>query len=533
MADDMGYSDLGCYGSEISTPNLDRWASNGIRFTRFYNAGRCCPTRASLLTGLYPHQTGIGHMTRDYNKPAYRGDLNQNCVTIAEVLKSAGYHTAISGKWHLTKHTGYWDGSEYTSKHNWPIQRGFEQFYGFIHGSSSYFDPILVRDNEPIEVKDDNFYLTDAISDHAINFLKSWENDPTPFFLYISYNAPHWPMHALPEDIEKYSDVYQAGWEKIRQNRYTNMVKMGMIDDRWNLPPIDPEVVPWSQAENKEWQIRRMVVYAAMIDRMDQGIGRIITELSNQNKLENTLIFFLSDNGGSPETVKNPRKFYVPKLTASGQPVHRGTNPEIMPGPASTFQSVGIGWANASNTPFRLFKRWMHEGGIATPLIVSWPAMIEDRGSITDQVGHVMDIMSTCIDAAGVQYPKKFQKNSIIPVEGKSLLPILKGEEREGHDVLFWEHEGNRAVLNNNFKLVSYFTKNRQKKVGRGERSGKWELYDLENDRTELLNLVQENPQMYEQMRSLYEGWSSRIDVVPWEVLQKINTKLLQKENKN
>ena len=204
MADDMGYSDLGCYGSEISTPNIDGLATDGIRFTNFYNAGRCCPTRASLLTGLYPHQTGIGHMTRDYKKAAYRGDLNKNCVTLAEVLKSAGYHTAIAGKWHLTKHTGYWDGSEYTSKHNWPLQRGFEKFYGFIHGSSSYFDPVLVSDNEPIDRYDETIYLTDAISDNAVSFLQAWRESADPFFLYVSYNAPHWPMHALPEDIEKY-----------------------------------------------------------------------------------------------------------------------------------------------------------------------------------------------------------------------------------------------------------------------------------------------------------------------------------------
>ncbi len=533
MADDMGYSDLGCYGSEISTPNIDGLATDGIRFTNFYNAGRCCPTRASLLTGLYPHQTGVGHMTRDYGKPAYRGDLNQNCVTIAEVLKSAGYRTGISGKWHLTKHTGYWDGSEYTSKHNWPLQRGFEKFYGFIHGSSSYFDPVLVRDNEPIDGYDDTFYLTDAISDNAISFLKDWEKSPDPFFLYVSFNAPHWPMHALPEDIEKYIARYEEGWENIRENRYQRMIDMDITDENWGLPSLDPENKPWKKVNHKEWQIRRMAVYAAMIDRMDQGIGRIINKISDQKKMNNTMILFLSDNGGSPETVKNPKKFYVPKFTRAGKPVQRGTNPDIMPGPATTFQGVGIGWANASNTPFRLFKRWVHEGGIATPLIIKWPAVIEKKTSITDQTGHIIDIMATCLDAAGAIYPEDFRGNKIIPMEGKSLIPILLGDQREGHDVLYWEHEGNRAVLKDNFKLVSYFSENRQEKVSRGERTGKWELYNLINDRTELYDLVDDHPEIVKELKSFYSEWSANVGVMPWEELQEINTKLIQKANKN
>ncbi len=274
MADDMGYSDLGCFGSEISTPNIDALAADGLRFTRFYNAARCCPTRASLMTGLYPHQTGIGHMTSDDGEPAYRGDLNQNCVTIAEVLKSAGYRTGISGKWHLTKHTGYWDGSEYTSKHNWPLQRGFDTFYGFIQGSGSYFDPLLVRDNTPVEATGDNFYLTDAISDSAIKFIQDWNDDPDPFFLYVAFNAPHWPLHALPDDIDKYKDRYNVGWDKIRESRYQKMIELGIIDPKWKLSPLDPENEPWETTPNKEWQSRRMAVYAAMIDRMDQGIGR-------------------------------------------------------------------------------------------------------------------------------------------------------------------------------------------------------------------------------------------------------------------
>jgi arylsulfatase len=472
-------------------------------------------------------------MTRDYNKPAYRGDLSEKCVMIKEVLKTAGYHTGISGKWHLTKHTGYWDGSEYTSKHNWPLQRGFEKFYGFIHGSSSYFDPVLVRDNEPIDGYDETFYLTDAISDNAVSFLKDWEKSPDPFFLYVSYNAPHWPMHALPEDIEKYANKYKEGWESIRAERYQQMLDMGIIDEKWGLSSLDPENKPWKKVNHKEWQIHRMAVYAAMIDRMDQGIGRIINKISDQKKMNNTMILFLSDNGGSPETVKNPKKFYVPKFTRTGKPVQRGTNPDIMPGPATTFQSVGIGWANASNTPFRLFKRWTHEGGIATPLIVKWPSVINEKGSITDQVGHVIDIMATCLDAASVVYPDKYQTNEIIPIEGKSLLPIFRQAIRDGHETLYWEHEGSRAVLKDNFKLVSFFSENRQQKVGRGERTGKWELYNLINDRTELHDLAEDHPDIVKELESLYSEWSTRVGVVPWDELQEINTKLIQRANKN
>lgn len=530
MADDMGYSDIGCYGSEIATPNLDRLSSGGLRFTQFYNCARCCPTRASLLTGLYPHQTGIGHMTRDYGYEAYTGDLSQQCVTIAEVLRSAGYRTMISGKWHLTKHTGIWDGSEYASKHNWPLQRGFEKFYGFIHGSSSYFDPILVRDNEPVEVEDDNFYLTDAISDNAVKYLDEYSQDNVPFFLYVSYNAPHWPMHALPEDIERYKDRYHSGWDALREERYRRMIEMGLVKEKWGLTPRDSEAPAWENAEHKEWQVRRMAVYAAMIDRMDQGIGRIMQKVREMGHEENTLILFLADNGGCPETVQNPRKFYVPRMTRDGRPVHRGTTPEIMPGPADTFQGYGLPWSNASNTPFRLFKRWVHEGGIATPLIAYWPSVIMDRGAITHQAGHVMDVMATCLDLAGAKHPKTYNGHDITPLEGKSLLPIFQGNTRESHEFICWEHEGNRAIRQGRWKLVSYYNESHQFKVGKGERAGKWDLYDLEADRTEMHNLVGKHPEKAAELQKLFEKWSKKVGVVPWETLEAINTRLQKKE---
>jgi len=530
MADDMGFSDIGSYGSEIETPNLDQLASGGVRFTQFYNAGRCCPTRASLLTGLYPQQTGVGHMTRDCNQPAYTGDLNRQCVTIAEVLSGAGYQTMMSGKWHVTKHTGHWDGSEYTSKANWPLQRGFQKFFGFIHGSSSYFDPLLTRDNEPYRSVPDDIYLTDAISDNAVDYISGADKSEDPYFLYVSYNAPHWPLHALPEDIEKYADRYKSGWDELRQARHAKQVELGVVKEEWGLTPRDPEVKDWDKVEHKDWQERRMAVYAAMIDRMDQGIGCIVEQVRLSGQEDNTIILFLSDNGGSPETVKNPRKFSVPRETKDGRPVRRGTAPEVMPGSDDTFQGYGIGWANASNTPFRLFKRWVHEGGIATPLIVYWPGVLSKPGELIHQTGHVMDLMATCLDAAGVDYPQYYEENKITEIEGQSLLPLLKGDEWEGHDHICWEHEGNRAIRQGKWKLVSYYTAARQSRVSKGDRTGQWELYELEADRTELHNLAGKHPEKVAELKTLFENWSEKVGVVPWEKLEVINARLQKKE---
>lgn len=532
MADDMGFSDIGCYGSEIQTPVLDKLASDGVKFTQFYNAARCCPSRASLLTGLYPHQTGVGHMTRDYEKPAYTGDLNNNCVTIAEALGSSGYQTMMSGKWHVTKQTGHWDGSEYTSKAQWPLQRGFQKFYGFIHGSSSYFDPVLTRDNEPFDSIPDDIYLTNAISENAVNYISEAARADEPYFMYVSYNAPHWPLHALPEDIEKYRGRYSGGWDELRNERYKKQVELGLVDEKWGLSPRDPEVEDWDDVDNKEWQERRMEVYAAMIDRMDQGIGKILDQVKDSGEEDNTLIMFLADNGGSPETIKNPRKFYVPRETSDGRFVHRGTNPEIMPGADDTFQSYGIGWANASNSPFRLFKRWVHEGGIASPFIMKWPKTVKNYGGMVNGTGHVMDIMATCLDAAGVSYPQQFNGNKITPMEGQSMLPMIRGENDEIHDFVCWEHEGNRAIKQGKWKLTSYYTEPRQRRVSKGDRTGEWELFNLEADRIELYNLAEQNPEKVAELVEIFDKWSERMEVISWEEIQEINTALLSRENK-
>ena len=500
MADDMGFSDLGCYGSEISTPNLDGLARGGLRFTQFYNTARCCPTRASLLTGLYPHQAGVGHMMGNYGVPGYRGDLNKECVTIAQVLRPAGYHTLMSGKWHVTP-------AQPQSKHNWPLQRGFEKYFGIIHGAASYYDPVtLTRDNEPIRAGRGGFYLTDAIASNAADYIREYAAKPDPFFLYVAFTSPHWPLHALPTDIEKYKDRYRGGWDRLRAERHRRMIDMGLVSRNWPLTPRDPSVPAWEDAPEKEWMARRMAVYAAQVDRMDQNVGKILRALRAAGAEQNTLILFLADNGGcAEELAPNPRAWpiHIPHQTRDGRPVRPGNVPSIMPGPEDTYQSYGVGWANASNTPFRLYKHWVHEGGISSPLIAHWPAVIRKGGGLTSQPGHLVDLMATCVDVAGAKYPGAPVK----PMEGATLRPIFEGSERAGHDI-YWEHEGNRAVRHGNWKLVSRYP-------------DRWELYNLEADRTEMRNLAEQEPARLKQMIAMYEAWAARCGVVPWGELKR------------
>ena len=503
MADDFGISDLGCYGSEIHTPNIDRLARNGLRFTQFYNCARCCPTRASLMTGLYPHQAGIGHMMSDYGLPGYRGDLNQNCVTIAEALKPAGYTTLMSGKWHVTPVS--------ESKHNWPRQRGFDRFYGTIHGAGSFYDPVtLTRDNDPIEPEGANFYYTTAIGENAAKFIEDAAGGDAPFFLYVPFTASHWPLHAFERDIAKYRRRYDAGWDALREERHRRMIQAGIVDSRWPLTRRDADVPAWEEAEDKAWQARRMEVYAAQVDVMDRAVGMIVDKLSALGLLDNTLILFLADNGGcAEELTPRGRGLHFPAKTRDGLPVRLGNNPKVMPGPPDTYQSYGVPWANASNTPFRRYKHWVHEGGIASPLIAHWPARITARNELTHQPAHLIDIMATCVDVAGAEYPAEFNGNRITPLEGKSLLPVLEGGQRAGHDALYWEHEGNRAVRQGNWKLVSQFS-NRNR----------WELYDLEADRTETKNLINDQTAKAEELMALYDGWAARAQVEPWNSWQ-------------
>jgi|TARA_B110000914_G_scaffold3110_1_gene2713 arylsulfatase len=521
MADDMGYSDIGCYGGEIKTPNLDALAANGMRFTQFYNTARCCPTRATLLTGLYAHQAGIGHMTSNYGIPQYQGFLNKECLTIAEALKPAGYRTYMSGKWHVTPKVKATD-----PKDNWPRQRGFDKFFGTIHGAGSFFDPnSLTRGNTQITPENDpgykpkgTWYYTDAISDNTVNYLKShFEDYPDkPFFHYVAYTAAHWPMQALPEDIAKYEGKYDDGYDPTYQARLKKMKQLGLIDPKWEIPgPIGD----WSKVELKEWESACMEVYAAMVDNMDQGIGRIVQALKDHKQLDNTLILYLQDNGGCAEgfgrgklvgPLERPTKptlkpmgkdelqtNMVPLQSRDGYPLRRGDG--VMPGPPETEVGYGQNWANVSNTPFREYKHWVHEGGISTPLIAHWPKGIAGKNTWAKDPTHLIDLMATCIDLGKATYP-----STKIPVEGTSLVPALKGSPIKRGKPIFFEHEGNRAVRDGKWKLVAKSVK------------GKWELYNIPADRTEMNNLADKNPDRVKTMTAQYETWAKERGIVPF-----------------
>ncbi len=512
LADDMGYSDIGCYGGEIDSPNLDKLAKNGIRFTQFYNTARCSPSRASLLTGLHPHQTGIGILVDDDSPEGYAGDLNKNCITIAEILKENGYRTYMSGKWHMSTST-------FTVSDSWPNQRGFEHFYGTIIGAGSYFYPrTLTRDNINIddEANEPDFYYTDAISANAIKYINQhYKNTPEqPFFLYVAYTAPHWPLHAHEKDIAKYKRRFDEGWDKLRQERLKRMVKMNIIDKEWELSTRDPNVSPWEQVKNKGWEARRMEVYAAQIDSMDQGIGKIISALEKNGQLQNTLIIFLSDNGGCEEPIgARMAKLMVSEgsareYTRSGENVKFGNKYRIIPGAENTYQSYGVAWANVSNTPFRKYKHWTHEGGIATPFIIHWPEKIKAKGELRNQQAQLTDVMATIVDITGSQYPEEYKGNKILPLEGTSLVPIFDNRDND-KGMLFFEHEGNAAVREGKWKLVKDYP-------------NEWELYSMEDDRTELNNLIDKFPERAKNMINAYEEWAKRCGVIPREKILEI-----------
>ena len=480
MADDMGFSDIGCYGGEIATPNLDRLARGGLRFTQFHNNPRCCPSRASLLTGLYPHQAGIGHMVDDRGFPAYLGHLNSSCVTMAETLRPAGYTTLMSGKWHVGEDPAYW-----------PTRRGFDHYFGIINGSSNYFKlddgKHMAMEDEPYTPPDKGFYMTNAITDHAVDFLDRFTSHDKPFFLYLPFTSPHWPLHALPEDIEKYRGKYMIGWDELRRRRHERLIQMGIVKKEWPLTPRDATAPAWSDVKDKEFRDVSMAVYAAQVDRMDQNIGRVLAQLDKMGASENTLILFMADNGGCAEEI------------------NRG-KPGIDPGGADSYWSYGLPWANASNTPFRLYKHWVHEGGTSTPLIACWPGKIKAPGSLTHQPGHFIDLMATCVDVSNARYPATFKGQAITPMEGKSLRPIFEGRQRDPHAAIYWEHEGNRAVRQGQWKLVSRY-----------DTGNAWELYDMDADRTETNNLSAGNPAKVKQMSGLWEAWAARVGVQPWE----------------
>ena len=510
LNDDMGYSDIGCYGGEVETPNLDRLAANGLRFSQFYNTARCSPSRASLLTGLHPHQTGIGVLTYSFGPEGYSGNLNEQCVTIPEALRTNGYRNYMSGKWHVA-------GSLTEPTASWPLQRGFDEFFGTIIGAGSFYDPnTLTRGNENIEheaQQDKGFFYTDAISNQAAATIRQHaeQHPDQPFFQYVAYTAPHWPLHAHDEDIAKYKGRFDAGWDALREARLQRLVEAGILDRAWALTERDPTQPAWTQAGHKEWLLRCMEVYAAQIDRMDQGIGRILDALEQTGQMENTLVIFMADNGACAEDIPEgvPVDELVDKLmiarshTRDGAEVRFGNKPDIMPGPEDTYQSYGTAWANLSNTPFRLYKHWIHEGGISTPLIFHWPQGIAGKGGVRHTPGYLPDIMATILDITATAYPQHRDGKPLPALEGTSLMSMFDGDVPE-RGPMFWEHEGNAAVRMGKWKMVRKYP-------------DPWELYDMEQDRTEICDLAAQHPDRVADMCKRYDEWAARCGVIPRE----------------
>ena len=518
LADDLGYSDLGCYGGEIHTPNLDHLAADGLRYTRFYNTGRCCPTRASLLTGLYPHQAGIGAMTFDRGLPGYRGQLRKDTPTIAEVLRGAGYRTAMSGKWHvsltreLPDHLRHLNNQEiaetFADPSSYPAQRGFERYFGCIWGVVNYFDPFsLVDGMQSVRSVPKDFYMTDALTDRALKDVDEFSRDPQkPFFLYLAYTAPHWPLHARPEDLAKYKETYQVGWDAIRAARYRRQAELGLLDPKTaELSPRNQKERRWEDNPDRTFDAATFATHAAMVDRMDQNIGRLVERLKAQGQLDNTLLFFLSDNGASPESYPEGG-FDRPTETRDGRKIlHPGVlrKSGVLPGPETTFGTIGPVWASVANTPLRLWKAQTAEGGICTPLIVHWPAHIPEKGKFRGQPGHVIDFMATAVAVSGAQFPAEFGGGKTTPPEGRSLLPSFSGQTTR-ETPLFFEHEGNMAMIDGDWKAVNT----------RGL-TGKWELYHLSTDRTEMHDVADQEPERLQAMLAKWKTWADRTLVKP------------------
>ena len=488
LADDMGYSDIGCYGGEIETPNIDRLAANGIRYRQFYNGARSCPTRASLLTGLYAHQAGIGWMTHaDMGRPPYQGYLNQECVTLGDVLRSAGYGTYISGKWHVSsvrQNSG-------KVKNNWPNQRGFDEFFGIVEGASNYFHTTLNRNNDQFKSPDEGFYMTHALSDTASAFILRHDFDAKPLFLYMSYNAPHWPLHALKPDIDKYVERYRRGWDVLREERFERQKQMGLFPKNTQMAPRDAQVPAWNtlSPEEQEEFAMRMAVYAAQVDAMDQGIGRIMEALEERGQTDNTIVLFLSDNGACAEHLGNS---------------HR------IDGSADTYESYRRNWANLSSTPYKEYKHHTNEGGIATPLIVHYPNGVKKKlnGTFVSEYGHIIDIMPTFVELSGAQYPTTFKGHEITLMEGVSLTPNFVGK-KTGRGETFWEHEANIGVRDGKWKIVT--------KTLEGEpyQEDSIRLYDMKKDPTELHDLAKKKPALKARLYADWNRWAERVGALP------------------
>lgn len=483
LADDMGFSDLGCYGGEIQTPNLDRLAAEGMRFAQFYNCALCGPSRAALMTGQHPHQVGITKWT---------GLLANNCVTMFEVLKRADYTTCAVGRLDMVTAENWHDPTR--------LARHVDRFFGSTghQGPGNYFantrNTAFYRDGRPYSIPEGG-YKTDLITDFTVEFLRQRDRSK-PFLLYMAHYAPHWPLHAKEADIAKYRALYrQLGWDAAREQRLKRLVEKGILPPATKLSPRDARAAAWSEAQHRDWEAERMAVYAAQIDCLDQSVGRVLATLRSTGADQNTLVLFLSDNGASDQAVGQLDK---PHLTwrSDGRRTRVGNKPDIQPGPGANFVTAGPAWSNVANAPFRQHKQTNHEGGISSPLIAWWPGVI--RGArISTELSHITDITATVLDVAGQEYPGTFDGRTVTPLAGQSLLPVLKGGTRDGHASLCWATSGSRAVRIGNWKLVAL-------------KGGPWELYDLEADRTELNNLAAAQPERVAEMEAVFESWHAK-----------------------
>jgi arylsulfatase A-like enzyme len=472
LSDDMGFSDLGCFGGEIETPNLDALASGGLRFTEFYNMARCWPTRATLLSGRYSDS------------------LSPQQVTIAERLKPTGYQTGMVGKWHLGL----------DPKKDGPIQRGFDDFYGTMTGAGSFWDPYtLTRNTEFTEVDGDDYYYTDKIGSEAVRQIESFAKSEKPFFQYVAFTAAHWPLHAPEASIQKYIKRYEGGWKKLREARYARMLEMGIIDkQRWPLPKREPRVTDWETVDHKHWRIRNQAIYAAMVDHMDQAVGEIVGALKKTGQLDNTLIIYCQDNGACPEHLGgngwNTANNILAKAKQAGKTVAVGDQYEVPMGGPLTYGSVGHNWANAQNTPMRRYKSNVHNGGACTPAIMHWPKGLKTQpGTISSARGHVVDLMATCLELAGAEYPQEFGGNEISPHESLSLVPVLEGGSLSRDHAYIFNHSGTHAIVKGDYKIVR-----------EGKRS--WSLYNLAKNRTETIDLAHEQPDRVAELAAVWEA---------------------------
>ena len=499
LVDDMGWSDIGPFGSEIATPSLDALAGRGVRFTQFYATPRCSPTRASLLTGLYSHQAGMGHLDNVIRRGSLgtTGRLNDQSVTMAEVLSAGGYFTAMSGKWHLGQDNG-----------TPPWDRGFERTLS-LRAGGMYFpnqnytggdNPLASRAKEPLflngvatpreaPVFGSSWYATYLWTEFGLKFIDEARQANKPFFLYLPFNAPHFPLMAPAELIAKHRGKYRAGWDRMRQERYQRQVRMKLIDANWPLSPREPDTPPWDSLSDRQKDRfdNQMAVYAAMIEALDTAVGTLVKGLEARGVLDNTLIFFMSDNGANAESGPDGRY--------NGDP----------PGGPDSDVYLGMNWAAVGNTPFRRFKHFTHEGGISSPLIVSWPRGIaaNRRGAIERQPAHVIDIMATVTAATGAKYPSENKGHAIQPMEGVSLRAALDGRPLNRPHSLFWEHEGNRAVRSGNWKIVALYPE-------------AWELYDIAADRVERNNVAAQHPDIVKRLSDEWDAWAKRTNVDPW-----------------